>query len=315
MSNNLITMKRLGKKGRWGNQVFEYAFLRTYAHRHGLQYQTDSWIGQFLLGFDDPRITENLPTYHERRQESAGSFELGLSFPPGGDEAGGHDIDGYCQFHTSYYAADQEFLQRLFVPTCWVRGRMDPVLAQLRQRGKTIIGFHMRRGDTGRLIYYLTPNDWYLQWLEEHWNTYDDPVLIIASEVPEDRKAFARYNPVMSSDLLDLSNEPYAVYNYLRSDLSDPTPISMDWFPDWWLLSQCDVLAFGNSTFSFTAAMMNRNLRECYRSRLSTQAFERIDPWDSWPLVYEDLRDYPGVADTWYDRNLKWKGGTVNDRS
>ncbi len=318
MPPDLITMSCLGQKGRWGNQVFEYAFLRTYAHRYHLSYQCNEWVGHRLLGHSDIPICEHLPVYKETIESTLPAHleQLNLTFPPTGDEVRGHDFNGYAQFHTSYYAQDREFIRDLFTLNTNVAERVQPTVADLKSRGKTIIGLHMRRGDTGRLIFYLTPNRWYLEWLEQHWGDYDDPVLFISSETPEDREAFAEYDPIMSSDLLSLSDTPYQVYNYLKPDLADPTPISMDWFPDWYLLTQCDVLVFGNSTFSFTAAMMNRNLENgsVWRSRLSTQTFESIDPWNTWPMVREDIRDYPGVAGTWYDQNPKWEGGETQRR-
>ena len=314
--SNLIAMSCLGRQGRWGNQVFEYAFLRSYARRYGLCYQCNKWVGQQLLGCSDPPLVERLPTYRETRESNPEIrvAELNLTFPPSGDEVRGHDFNGYAQFHTSYYARDRHFIRNLFTLSPVIAERMRPVAAELKSRGQTVIGLHMRRGDTGRLIYYLTPNQWYLGWLERHWSDYDNPVLFIASETPEDKEAFAEYHPVTSSDLLSLSSDPYRVYNYLKPDLADPTPTSMDWFPDWYLLTQCKVLVFGNSTFSFTAAMMARDLQSTWRSRLSTQSFESIDPWSSWPVVREDVRDYPGVADTWYDQNPKWRGGEMQGR-
>lgn len=315
---NLITMRCLGRQGRWGNQIFEYAFLRSYAHRYGLYYQCDRWVGQRLLGCSDPPIREQLPIYRETIESKLPAHleQLNLTFPPSGDEVRGHDFRGYAQFHTSYYNQDQRFIRDLFTLSPVVAERIQPPVADLRSRGRVVIGLHMRRGDTGRLIFYLTPNQWYLEWLEKHWEGYDDPILFIASETPEDKEAFAEYHPVTSADLLSLSDDPYRVYNYLKPDLTDPTPTSMDWFPDWYLLTQCDVLVFGNSTFSFTAAMMNQNLQNgsAWRSRLSTQTFEVIDPWNEWPMVREDIRDYPGVADTWYDQNPKWKGGETQGR-
>jgi len=140
------------------------------------------------------------------------------------------------------------------------------------------------------------------------------PVLFIASERPADKEAFAEYDPMASSDLLKLHPQPYRIYNYLKYDLNHPTPVSMDWFPDWYILTQCDILLFGNSTFSYTAAMMGNNLSEAWRSKLSLQGFQQINPWNDWPLVREDLRNYPGIADTWYDRNPAWKGGEVHGR-
>lgn len=312
-----ITMRGLGRSGRWGNQVFQYMFLRTYTKRFGLDYQCPRWIGQLLMGHRDSRITKNLERVRERKDKTTTNRpqELVATFPPDDTQPiEDKDYVGYCQYHTSYYQPDKLFARSLFVPTDQLLSRMQPVVDKLLDRGKTIVGMHMRRGDTGRLIFYLTPNDWYLKWLDEHWNTLDNPVLFIASENPSDREAFSKYNPVMSSDLLDLSNKPYPIYNYLKYDLGNPTPISMDWFPDWYLLTKCNVLVFGNSTFSYTAAMMASNLISAWRSRLSTQSFDLVDPWNDWPLIREDLRDYPGVANTWYDNNVQWTGGEVFNR-
>ena len=313
--NNLITMSCLGKRGRYGNQVFQYAFLRTYAKRYGLDYQCPPWIGQRLFGHEDPPLSEALPTYHERRQQSMNPAGLNECYPPDGDEVRGHDFLGYAQPHTRYYTPDKEFIQGLFQGHPVLETGFDEPLAKLRRRGSTIIGLHMRRGDYGRFIFYLTPNQWYLKWLDENWGRFDNPVLFIASEDPNDADIFDQYPRVTSADLLSLSDEPYGVYNYLQPDMENSTPTKMDWFPDWYFLTQCDVLAIANSTFGFTAAMMAQGIQECWRSRLSTQAFERIDPWDSLPLVREDLRDHPGIPGTWLDDNPNWLGGGVQGKT
>jgi hypothetical protein len=311
---NLITMNALGRMGRFGNQVFQYMFLRVYAKRYGLTYQCPRWIGQLLCGHDDPLVSESLPTYHEvLKPPLLSPAALTETLPPEGDEVRGHDYCGYAQPHVSYYRPDREFIRDLFQLNP-KQSRLDAGVTALRQRGATVIGLHMRRGDTGRYIFYLTPNQWYLDWLAKNWSRFDNPVLFIASEENRDAAAFAEYNPVTSADLLDLSIEPYRRYNYLECELNTPTPVSMDWLPDWYFLTQCNVLAIGNSTFSFSAAMMARNLRECWRSRLSTQTFERIDPWDALPIVREDLRDWPNIPGTSYDNNPKWIGGEVAGR-
>ena len=65
MRNNTITMSRLGTHGQWGNQLIQYAFTRVYARRHHLRYQVPEWGGQYLYGFADPPITEELPSWVE----------------------------------------------------------------------------------------------------------------------------------------------------------------------------------------------------------------------------------------------------------
>ncbi len=312
-------MSQLGRMGRWGNQVFQYMFLRTYGRRYNLSYQCPQWEGQRLFGFNDPPLSRlSLPVCHEQRDEtikhtSSTNYQSAWRVPmiPTGSSVVGHDFHGYCQFHTSYYAPDKQFIQELFTPTHEVQSRIEPALQELRDNSPTLVGLHMRRGDTGRAIFYLTPNEWYLAWLAEHWNNFVNPRLFIATEEPSDVYAFEKYNPITSHDLLILKEERYQLYNYLRYDLANPTSTSMDWFPDWYLLSQCDVMLFGESTFSFSAAMLNKNLAECWQSRLSTQAFERIDPWNIQPLMREHLDDYPGIPGTCVESNPQWRGGEV----
>jgi hypothetical protein len=287
-----------------------------------LEYQVSPWIGQVLMGHQDPPVTSQLPRYDERYgcdddpEALPGGTRLwkrewARPIAPIGSEVAGHDFQGYAQFHTRFYTPQRDFLQNLFVPISTVRGRFRPAVGQLRQPGSTVIGLHMRRGDTGRGIFYLTPNEWYLAWLEEHWGRFENPRLFIATEEPADVQAFAEYSPIVAGTVIPLENNRYPLYNYLRCDLDDPTAESMDWFPDWYLLTQCDVLVFGESTFSFSAAMMSRRVRECWRSQLSTQSFHQIDPWDAFPLVREHLDDYPDIPGTRYASNPRWHGGEI----
>lgn len=316
---SMITMECLGRQGRWGNQVLEYTFLRAYADRYGLDYQNNPWIGQLLFGHCDPPVTSRLPLYTERNTFTAGLNRMtdeniywNHTLPPDSREVVDHDFRGYAQFHTSYYFSQRQFIRNQFrslVPK--LGDRMAPAVAGLRGEGGTVIGLHMRRGDTGHAVFYLTPNEWYLAWLKEHWGRFDRPRLFIATEEPSDVEAFRKYNPVAASSLMSLETDRYQLYNYLRCDLTSPTAETMDWFPDWWLLRHCDVMLIGESTFSFTAAMMNPHLQECWRSMLSKQEFVQIEPWDSFPLVREYLHDYPGIPGTFYEDNPKWGAGEV----
>ena len=46
----VVTMYCLGKLGRFGNQLFQYAYLKIYAQIHDLRVETPEWIGQYLFG-------------------------------------------------------------------------------------------------------------------------------------------------------------------------------------------------------------------------------------------------------------------------
>ncbi len=113
---SVITMSCLGQMGRWGNQVLQYAFVRAYAERYQLEYQTSPWAGQVLFGHQDPPVTADLPRYTERRTFTGGHNQMtdrnvqwNHTMPPDSREVVGHDFRGYAQFHTSYYFQQQEW--------------------------------------------------------------------------------------------------------------------------------------------------------------------------------------------------------------
>src|SRR5919202_2877616 len=62
----VLTMSCLGKLGRFGNQLFQYAFLRICAERSGSRVECPFWIGQTLFGHKDASISQQLPPAIER---------------------------------------------------------------------------------------------------------------------------------------------------------------------------------------------------------------------------------------------------------
>ena len=287
-----ISMALLGKYGRFGNQLFQYAFLRTYAEQYNLTVQTAPWVGEDLFGISPAPVTVPLPPYEERTIEGS----IYLPIPPIDDEVVGRDFQGYAQHHTSYYRQHRHFIQGLYQPTATLRSQLQPALDRLRNLGKTRVGIHLRRGDYGRLIHYITPVQWYLDWLHEHWHTLEDPVLFIATEDRSLAKGFSDFDPVLAEDLgVNLKKDPLPAYTYLDFDMQAREPHQMDFYPDFWLLQNCEVLVTPNSTFSFMAGMLNPHLKQFYRSHLPTQTFVQLDPWDADPLTNDRVEDYPHV--------------------
>src|SRR5689334_21725322 len=57
----VLTMSRLGQLGRFGNQLFQYAFLRICAEKTGSRVECPTWIGETLFGHQDAPISQRLP--------------------------------------------------------------------------------------------------------------------------------------------------------------------------------------------------------------------------------------------------------------
>lgn len=300
---NYITMRRLGTHGRWANQLFQYMFLRCYGREFNLTVQVPPWVGEQIFAIPPAPITRKLPTKNEHREGGPLSQQL----PPVGDEFAGRDFRGYAQFHTSYYRPNRAFIRDLFTLRPEVQQRMTPAAIRLEALGKTPVGIHLRRGDYGRLHFYITPVRWYLDWLAEHWPKLDNPVLFVAAEDRRLVNEFRKFNPQTAESLgVCLDTEPMPTYSYLKHDLKTREPHLLDFFPDWYLLTRCEYLLIPNSTYSFVAAMLSRRLRHCFRSDLNTQRFVEIDPWDTDPLTHEQAEDFKHIPGVCLDSNPQW---------
>ena len=294
-------MSRLGCHGRWGNQILQYMGLHAFAQNHDIEVQTARWTGEHIFKIDPSPITEKLSNWYEPLHETGE--------PKGipGKEAINSDWHGYMQWPTSYLKPHEERLRRLFTLREDVDAKLRPATERLNDMGHDIVGLQIRAGDYGRLIFYLTPIQWYLNWLQIIWPMLTDPVLFIAAEDRSLMDAFADYNPQTAESLgVEMKAEPIEDYSYQQYDKDHPLPHTMQFLGDWWLLTQCEYLAIPNSTFSFTAAMLSNNLRYCWRSRLSTQGFELIDPWDTTPMTYDLAEQYRHISGVCLDENPQW---------
>jgi len=208
-------MSKLGRVAQWGNHLTQYAFLRTYASEHDADYACPRWVGQYLFGFRDPPLPAiDLPFVTEANQP--GNRGLGLPVPPKGDEWIGRNWSGYGQYDTAYYQPKREQIQSLYAnPVEPQLSSMKDALTKLQDRGATIIGLHLRRGDSGRVIYPFTPIEWCLRWLHHNWKRFPYPVLFIATEDTSLVKHFINYNPVIAEDIgITFYCRPYPGYHY-----------------------------------------------------------------------------------------------------
>ena len=282
-----LTMKALGSMGRFANQIYQYAFLRLYAKQWKCQLQLPPWVGCELFGCDEPPITVNLA----RGMEEWNPDHLGEHVPPKGDEFVNSDWCGYAQYHTSYYRPWKQEFRGFFRPVPKLDESLRGSFSKLRKTGETVIGLHVRRGDYGQHAFHLTPIEWYKRWLIENWDRFKSPVLFVATEDRGVLDDLADWSPLVTDDLGITLAPGHAHYNYLSRDLRVQEPWQMDFYPDFYGLTQCDVIVGSNSTYSFAAAMLNERLQEFWRSSLPEGYFEHIDPWNARPLRMERVED------------------------
>jgi hypothetical protein len=292
--NPVLTMSSIGQFGRFANQLFQYAFLRICAEKSGARVECPVWIGQTLFGHQDAPISKRLSPAIELREQEQSLFDVIPVFIPyiekladakssrvGADtlNTGLANVDlwGFFQFHTRYWKPHQQYFRALFQPVDELQLALDEGLKTIRSKGKTIVGIHLRRSD------YLTepragftlvfPTQWYCEWLEGIWSDLEDPVLLLCSDdLDSILDDFAKFSPVMTRDL------------------KVQLPIGMeelDFYIDFYMLSQCDVVCSSNSNFSFVACMLNQQAQMFVRPHWDfSSRFITFDPWDSDPVLY-----------------------------
>ncbi len=258
----VIGVAGLTHVGRLGHQLNNYISARLYAEKFGYELHTPDWIGHFLFDLDDPRDRAgDLPVIWD--MNLVGSI-LGTGEhqdwpnPPSGARL-------YSPFFDFWRdAGNKRKIQgMLTMRPAWER-RLGAATARLRARGRTCVAVHIRLGDMR-----LPENETkmvdprlYLDWLQQVWADFDEPVLYVASDEPDTAcRIFAAFAPLTCGHLVD-------------------RPDGLDALYDFHVLMNADVVAANDSLFSQTAARLNRRARML---RVVDRAHARIEPFCPWP--------------------------------
>ncbi len=252
-----ISMRSLGNKGRFGNQIIQYAFLQNYAHRFNLDIGTNPWVGSYLFDICDPLPVTPPDVIRERQLDMLGTLMSGQN------QLANRDITGYFQFHTEKWNNFREIFQSTFTPSDYFQSLLAENIAGRFKKDQTIVGLHLRRGDfVNSENHPVSPSCWYLKWLDGNWVTLQSPRLYIASDDPGVLNDFSQYDPVS--------------YSSLGCDLQ-----GLEFIVDWMMLQKASIVCASNSSFSITAAMANTTAKLFLRPPANNLDLEPFDPWNS----------------------------------
>lgn len=306
---SVISMTSFGELGRWGNQILQYMFLRAYAIKHDVdKIQVPSWVGATLFNLsDDPvfralppavefygtkansTFTQDLLNYVERQHVPNQVPHINPSVlsskTPSGSAPINVDIWGWFQWHTRYLAPFRQNLERILTPNEEMSRTLSESFSNcIRFRDgvkRTVVGLHLRLGDYQKIsassFGYVAPTSWYLSWLEDVWPTLENPILFVASDdIDTVLRDFKTYSPI-TADSAGIFMPASA------------TGLNADFFPDWYCLTQCDILAISNSTFSFSAALLNNRPNARFFRAHYSGILQEFAPWNAEPVVHREL--------------------------
>jgi Glycosyl transferase family 11 len=319
---SVLTMSSLGQMGRFGNQLFQYAFLRICANKTGALVECPPWIGQTLFGLDDAPISRRLQPAMEHKDDEKLLFDIVPELVPHIEklaeakirrissdtlEQGITNVDlwGFFQISTHLLAPYKGYILSLFQPVSDLKSPLEEGLKILRSKGKTIVGIHIRRGDyltqvrTGFTLVF--PESWYCEWLDKIWDDLEEPVLFLCSdELDRVLPAFEKFSPVTAHDL----------QVELPERMQDK---NIEFYTDFFILSHCDLVVTSNSIFSFAACLLNERGQLFVRPHWNfSSRFIAFDPWDSEPLLWVGgqkprfFKSLPEIISTTYATQGLW---------
>ena len=261
-STNAVSMDTLGTNGRFGNQLFQYAFLALYALRNNCGVQSSRWIGQMLYGFPN-----NPPDPSFSRQGFALFTGVERHLWTMADPPVNVDFWGYFQEIPASWRHHRALLRRLFTPRAMFVDLIDRWMTRTIPADATLVSIHVRRGDYPFFNHDTMPwfrpipVEWYDGFLAELWPTLERPVLLIGTDdatavVPH----FAAYDPMIAP----------------AHELALP---ELGFLPDFLCMQRSAVLAAVNSSFSRMAALLADDGQIAYLPNMQTQRFDRYEPW------------------------------------
>ncbi len=225
----MISFPNLGHRGRLGNQLFQYAFLRTRAQALGVTFHCPRWIGDAVFELEDEEERSVTPhgivrTYRPPRH-LPGFIENALLVPDG------TEIDGY--FQSEKYFEREQVLR-------WYRFK-DSTIERVREKYAHIdftrsIGLHVRLTDfvgTYFRNFYVPRPTYFRKAIAALVGA--ETVIVFSDDSPEARR---RIRPLC----------PQAIY--IEGNLDHE---------DLYLQTLCGAFICSPSTFSWWGAWLNTN--------------------------------------------------------
>lgn len=262
----VVSCSAVGSMGRFANMVFQYLFIQTYAKDNDYIALNPKWAGDDM--FNVAPGSDTLPELPFQQDEKKYSLaDSNIANDP--DVRPASDFTGFFQYHTRYYLPHREMIREHLSFKGDYAARAVQIKELFDQQPGPVVTLHLRRGDFGTGVFFIAPESWYIDWLTELKQVHPDLTLYIASDEP------------------DLVVPSFADFRVLTEADLPPSDLEHGYFTDFAALTLGDFVAISNSSFSFSASMLNQKAKAFMRPVLTEQRLEPFDPWNSSVLLRE----------------------------
>lgn len=225
----MISFSKLGNYGRLGNQLFQYAFLRSTAIRLGAKFYCPQWDGDSIFDLNDAQIRELVRPVTEKFYDpdpEAGFLASALKIEDG------TEIQGFFQSEKYYEDADAVRDWYTFKPQ--LIDSVGKLYSQDYLQSAVSLSLRIDSDYANAREYFpLAPISYYKIALR---NFAEDAPLLVFADRPDLAKAY--FEPLGNRDIRYVTN------------LDGPRQL--------YLMTQCRANIIINSTFAWWGAWLNR---------------------------------------------------------
>jgi hypothetical protein len=246
----MITYRKLGQLGRWGNQLFQYSGVYLYATTNHFTYAMPSWTGADVFksipswSAQEKKQALSLPTTTlndyttlsrtERLLSLLGKKPIRLSIQDLYQRPQDNiDLFGYFQdpFSIDLLKSNRRDLINLFQ----FKEEIHEAFLAATHGHPSWTGVHIRRGDFVKRDLHM-PIEPYVQYLREHHikNIY------VSSDDPTIMEQLKEFSPLV---------------------INNPLPQVPNFIFDFWMLMNAEMILGCGSTFSWWAALLSQSGR------------------------------------------------------
>ena len=282
-----------------GNKLFKYFTMISLAEKIGARIQIEPWLGDLVFNTDHDNLTAIPTVFLNEESGHRGNYDprqSNILNSVNEDSKEIYDIASYCNtfYHTSYFRDYKKQIMEQISFKKEIKESLDKEFDMLKAKlkFKHMFVVNVRIGDDYAAKHKF-PMDGVKNFLRSVFSLEDideDWRLVVCADDPEKiRNSFDEFNPIFLKDHIshNISLEGIGHENSLVETLKGS---SLDFLPDYYAMTIADQLFCSESTFSYSAAMLNQNpLTGFWRVSIARNIIENFDPWNTWLI---DFRSY-----------------------
>ena len=277
------------KNGRFGNQIFQYFFLKLVQSQLGYEIRYPEWYGNsiFNIAPSKPLIKEIFEISYEAIAKKTDTPTLDLERLKNlitEKQLTSIDISGYFHYHTKHLEKFKGLFLETFKPYTDLAQNIKTLIERIRKPYNSLVAIHIRATD---YLVHEKNNGGYGFAISPDFDEVAAQIKLLISTGTVNKSLI-----YLASDDLDYASaglNKRGIAHVTSKDLCSNVSIDLRAI-DFLTLSAADISLISNSSFSFSAAMLNTKGSQFYRPEINSKKYIPFNPWSDYVLHVKTKR-------------------------